>query len=191
MARIGYDIHIDASQALSMLDEAQKILEPERAKTMLRDTLVDVGRKAKTIVSDCVVQDYVVPKGWAAEKVGFPQVGGGGLNIVVPIRGARGGIGPIYPIASGQRRRRVKARIVKGAVSTLPDKMSNQGGNPPFVAKGAAYTRRTDKRYPIVRVVGLGVPQMPLNRSQDKIEAALTAEIEKSAARHFGRLFGG
>ena len=192
MPRVGLDIRIDASHALNTLSEVQKLLSPEKAKELLRDTLVDVSRKTKTIVSDYVVQDYVVTKGWAADKVGFPQIGG--LNIVIPIRGSRGCIGPIYPIAgsSGSRKkRRVKANIVRSGTSTLPTKMTNQGGNPPFVAKGAVYTRKTNKRYPIVRVVGLGVPQMPLNRSQKKIENALMAEIEESATRHFGRLFGG
>ena len=195
MAKVGVDLYIDAGPALAMLDEAQKLLSPEKAKTLLHDTLVDTSRKAKTIVSDCVVQDYTVPKGWAADQVGFPQVSyGTGLSVWIPIRGARGGIGQIYPIADaggGKRKRRIRANIVQGKTSVLPKTMDHQGGNPPFVGKGMVFTRKTKARYPIVRVVGLGVPQMPLNRSQKKIEDALEAEIAKSASRHFGRLFGG
>lgn len=193
MARIGVDIRIDASQALQKISEAQKMLSPDRCREYMRLTLTDTGRAAKSIVSDTVVEDYVVTKSWAADKVGYPQVSGG-LTVIVPVRGSRGVIGPTYPIAGasgGKKKRRIKANIVRSGVSTLPTKMSNQGGNPPFIAKGMVYTRRSGKRYPIVRVVGLGVPQMPINRSQAKIEKKLLAEMEKSATRHFGRLFGG
>lgn len=195
MARVGVDIRIDATQALQTLSEAQKMLSPEKCKEYMRLTLTDTGRAAKSIIGDTVVEDYVVTKSWAADKVGFPQVsGGGGLTVIVPVRGSRGMIGPVYPIvgaSGGKKKRRIRAKIVRDGVSTLPDKMDHQGGNPPFVAKGRVFTRRTNKRYPIVRVVGLGVPQMPINRSQAKIEKKLLAEMEKSATRHFGRLFGG
>lgn len=193
MARIGVDIRIDASQALQKISEAQKMLSPDRCREYMRLTLTDTGRAAKSVVSDTVVEDYVVTKSWAADKVGYPQVSGG-LTVIVPVRGSRGVIGPTYPIAGasgGKKKRRIKANIVRSGVSTLPTKMSNQGGNPPFIAKGMVFTRRSGKRYPIVRVVGLGVPQMPINRSQAKIEKKLLAEMEKSATRHFGRLFGG
>ena len=193
MARIGVDIRIDASQALQKLSEAQKMLSPDRCREYMRLTLTDTGRAAKSVISDTVVEDYVVTKSWAADKVGYPQVSGG-LTVIVPVHGSRGVIGPTYPIAGasgGKKKRRIKANIVRSGVSTLPTKMSNQGGNPPFIAKGMVYTRRSGKRYPIVRVVGLGVPQMPINRSQAKIEKKLLAEMEKSATRHFGRLFGG
>lgn len=193
MARIGVDIRIDASQALQKISEAQKMLSPDRCREYMRLTLTDTGRAAKSVISDTVVEDYVVTKSWAADKVGYPQVSGG-LTVIVPVRGSRGVIGPTYPIAGasgGKKKRRIKANIVRSGVSTLPTKMSNQGGNPPFIAKGMVYTRRSGKRYPIVRVVGLGVPQMPINRSQAKIEKKLLAEMEKSATRHFGRLFGG
>lgn len=193
MARIGVDIRIDASQALQKISEAQKMLSPDRCREYMRLTLTDTGRAAKSVISDTVVEDYVVTKSWAADKVGYPQVSGG-LTVIVPVRGSRGVIGPTYPIAGasgGKKKRRIKANIVRSGVSTLPTKMSNQGGNPPFIAKGMVFTRRSGKRYPIVRVVGLGVPQMPINRSQAKIEKKLLAEMEKSATRHFGRLFGG
>lgn len=195
MARISNTLRIDATQALQTLSEAQKLLSPVKSRELLRDTLVDVGRAAKSVVSDSVIEDYVVPKRWAADQVGFPEVSTGtGLTVVVPVRGSRGCIGPIYPIANAggsRKKRRIRASIVRSGTTTLPDKMQHQGGNPPFIARGMVFTRRTSKRHPIVRVVGLGVPQMPLNRSQEKIENRLSAEMEKSATRHFGRLFGG
>lgn len=193
MAKVGVDIRIDASQALQVLDEAQKLLSTEKAEQMLRYTLVDVGRKTKTIVGRMVREDYHVKHGWVTDKVGHPQVedNGNGLSVVIPIRGARGGIGMVYPLYRKNTKRKIRAKIVKSGVSELPKKMDHQGGNPPFIAKGKVFTRKTGKPYPIVRVVGLGVPQMPLNRSQKKIEKALMDEMERSVTRHFGRLFGG
>lgn len=187
------NLYLDASDAISKIRKMESQLSPERYQQLLRLTLVDVGRKAKGIIGDYVIEDYVVSKGWVTSQVGHPEVSGD-LTVIVPIRGSRGGIGPIYPIAeqSGSgKKRRIRANIVRSGASTLPATMDHQGGNPPFVAKGAVYTRKTKGRRPIVRVVGLGVPQMPMNRSREKIENELVHEMERSAMRHFGRLFGG
>lgn len=193
MARIGTDIYLDATQALQTLGEAREILSPEENNRLLRLVLVDVGRKTKTVIKETVVKDYEVKQNWVADKVGFPEVEDGkGLKVVVPVRGARGSIGMVYPIYGRRKmKRRLRARIVKSDITVLPEKMEHQGGNPPFVADNVMYTRRTKKSHPIVRVVALGVPQMPINRSQEEIEKQLIGHMEESATRHFGRLFGG
>lgn len=189
---LAVNLYIDASHAIGVVNDLAKKLAPGQANELLRLTLVDVGRKSKTIMSDHVVEDYVVPRGWVAGQIGHPKMRG--LTVIIPVRGSRGGIGQIYPIAgySGSgKKRRVRANIVRSGVSTLPVTMDHQGGNPPFIAKGKVFTRKTKSPRPIVRVVGLAVPQMPMNRSKVKIENSLLEEMEKSATRHFGRLFGG
>ena len=58
--------------------------------------------------------------------------------------------------------------------------MENVGGKPPFrnlAAKeklhDAAFTRKSKARLPIKPVQGIAIPQMPLNKSRDKIEKAV------------------
>jgi len=71
--------------------------------------------------------------------------------------------------------------------------MKNQGGNAPFVGgggriNGLVVTRRTKERYPVVRVVGLGVPQMPLNRSEEKVQNAIRDLLDKRLEHNFKHL---
>ena len=62
----------------------------------------------------------------------------------------------------------------------MPEVMNHQGGNPPFIntsapkLNGVAFTRTGKKtkngKDAIARVVGIGVPQMPINRAEDDIQ---------------------
>lgn len=58
------------------------------------------------------------------------------------------------------------------------------------MGKGIAFTRRTQNRLPIVKVVGLGVPQMPLNRSSDDVQDALLQFIGNRLEHNFWFMFG-
>lgn len=123
--------------------------------------------------------------------------GGTKVGCVIPIEGTRGIIGQNFkasatnvvrvknkagrrPKGSPKRRRRLKGRkvyriaatIVNSGQSVLPEAMKNQGGYPPFFpggkpSKKVVYTKHNGK---MVRVVGLNVPRMPFNRSQDKVQ---------------------
>lgn len=80
---------------------------------------------------------------------------------------------------------KIRAKILKKGVSTMPDVMpgagrSSYGDQPPFLmpvksktgptGKHIVMTRQGKEKLPIIRVVGIGVPQMPLNRSRAAVE---------------------
>ena len=71
--------------------------------------------------------------------------------------------------------------------------MAHQGGNPPFRNNmaGIAFTRTTPARLPIASVVGLGVPQMPLNRSRPAIEADIKDYLMKRLKHNYEHMIGG
>lgn len=94
-------------------------------------------------------------------------------------------------IKRARRNKKVKVKILRGKTSTLPDVMKHQGGQPPFRNGGAVFTRKyKGKAYPIVHVVALASPQMPANRSREKLEKDIADTVEKRLVHHFGQLFG-
>ena len=83
--------------------------------------------------------------------------------------------------------------MVKGQRRTMPSQMSHQGGNPPFRNLGSSlggltFTRTTDDRLPIARVAGIGVPQMPLNRSEDDVQTDIMDMLMKRLEHEHERL---
>ena len=88
------------------------------------------------------------------------------------------------------KRYRIQAQILKGTTSTLPEEMSAQGGHPPFrntsakKLNNAVFTRPAGvgfppKNLPIARVVGVAVPQMPMNRSEEDIQEEIVEHLKK------------
>ena len=69
--------------------------------------------------------------------------------------------------------------------------MKNQGGQPPFMSGGVAFTRKTAARLPIVRVVGLAVPQMPLNRSAEETQDQILDLTARRLEHNFYFMLGG
>ena len=195
----GFDtsIYVDMSDLQSKIEHLRLVLTKEQFEKVMYRTFGEVGRRAKTLIAKEVVQDYAVTQKWVKDNTGSYQLSMGGafpVTCTIPLKGHKGSIGGRFALSSPVRSRRegrVRARIVRDQVSTLPQRMENQGGNPPFVAEGVAFTRRTKARLPIVRVVGLGVPQMPLNRSEEKVQDALLDYAGQRLEHHFQRMIRG
>lgn len=162
------------------------------------------GERVKRFVIDDVGEEYEGGAHWFGAAVQKPQ--NGNLQCVIPIKGSRGVIGQQFKTGGGayntgpggaygftgsgrgrgygklrgKKAAKIRAKIVKGQTSQLPDTLPSYGGNPPFLYKGIAYTRRTRQRNPISRVVGIAVPQMVTNRARDKIERDIAKELEKN-----------
>lgn len=208
----GAAIYVDISDLKDKITSIKNTLNKKQFETVLRRTFNEAGRKVKTIVRREVPKQYSVKASWAGEAVGKPEkIGGGQIGVVIPIKGVRGSIGGTFATAGsatnitpggaygtskkkgyhklrGKRAAKIRAKIYKGQLSTMPGAMKHQGGNPPFLAKGIAFTRKTDKDRPIVRVVGLSVPQMPLNKSKDDIEREIVAVVENRLQHNFDYL---
>lgn len=196
MAESPFYLEVDISQAMPKIEKIKDFIEPEQFDKLMQRTFNEVAKSAKTIISKDVAAQYAVKKSWAASHImNWRQSGGGKIGVVIPISGARGGIGETFHASGGSGRKggrkRVRARIVKGTMSTLPSAMTHQGGQPPFMAKGAVFTRKKPKSaYPIVHVVGLGVPQMPMNRSKEDVENHLIEKLEKRLEHNISFMFG-
>lgn len=190
-------IYVDMSELESTIEHLRLVLTRDQFEKVMYRTFGEVGRRSKTMIGREVVQDYAVTQQWVKSQIGSYQLSFGGefpVTCKIPLKGHKGSIGGRFALSSPARSRRqgrVRARIVRAGVSTMPQKMDNQGGNPPFVANGVAFTRRTKARFPIVRVVGLGVPQMPLNRSAEKVQDALLDYAGQRLEHHFQRMIRG
>lgn len=196
---MGRELYIDMSHLAETIDIMKRAMSTTAFEEMMRRTFNDAGRKVKTIVKKEAQKQYEVKQEWVGSKVGWPKPQGAGhIGVVIPIKGARGSIGGTFALknspgrpAKGKKRRKINAKIVKGQTTTLPQTMAHQGGQPPFVANGVVFTRKyKGQPKPIVHVVGLGVPQMPLNRSEEGVQKEIQAVIENRLNHHFKTLFG-
>ena len=202
-------IYVDISQVMSTINQRKTVMSKPSFEKMMQRTFNDAGAKVKTFVRQEVPQDYAVTAGWAGSFVKKPHQLGSSVGVVVPIKGARGRAGEVFSASGGSYTRKgyvrkdgrkvsrtrinkkIKVKIVKGKTSTLPDAMKHQGGQPPFRNGGAVFTRKYKGRsHPIVHVVALASPQMPANRSREKLEKDIVDTVEKRLVHHFGQLFG-
>lgn len=203
MPRIGFDLRIDTTEVQELARRLGESLTGEQLDRLMYRTLKESARKVKTETKRVVVQDYAVTQGWVASGIKEPRMGGGGgqWSCIIPLDSKRGVIGGTFHASGGRFGKRIlksgkrqhlklRAQILRGQRSTLPDKMDHQGGNPPFMAGGVAFTRTTNKRLPIARVVGLGVPQMPINKSKPKVEAAMLKYMTERLEHNFQYMFG-
>ena len=190
-------LNVDMGDVARTIEYLRGILTRDQFERLLYRTFGEVGRRSKTIISRAVRRDYVATDGWIQAGIMRPQLSMGGafgVECRIPLKGAKGVIGQTFPASggSGRRygRRRITASIVRSGRSRLPAVMRNQGGNPPFMAGGVAFTRRTAARLPIVRVAGLGLPQMPLNRSADEVQDQILQLAGQRLEHNFMHMFG-
>ena len=175
----GAGLSIDTSDLQTKVDLIRGLLNREQMEKLMHRTFSEVGRKAKTIIAKEAATDYAVTQNWVKQGVQHYELSygaGGPVTCKIPIKGVKGNVGSMfhgYMLKKG----RISAKILKKGTSRLPAVMKNQGGNAPFIVgnsyksglNGMAFTRRTKKRLPIVRVSALASPQPPVNRSSDSV----------------------
>ena len=138
---------------------------------------------------------------------------GNSVGCSIPIEDKRGTIGgKNFVLTSGTRRRKarkkngkinrrykIEAKVLKKRLTTLPPRMPSDGrksygNNPPFVtpksskAKGVVLTRKGKERLPVIRVTGIGVPQMPLNQSRETIQDDLANYVQQRVRHEYDRV---
>lgn len=183
--------YVDMSDVGATMEYMRGVLTQENFEKLMYRTFGEVGRKSKTLIAKEVRKEYEAPYGWVLGQIqhfGLTFGGAFPVTCTIPISSAKGVIGPRFKLSG--RKRKISARIVKGAVSVLPRHMPAQGGNPPFVVGGTAFTRRTKARFPIVRVVGLAVPQMPMNRAATGVQTELLNYTAERLEHNFAYMFG-
>lgn len=195
----GAYLEVDASDLQRQIAFLRGILSREQFEKLIYRTFNEVGQRSKTIISKRVPRNYWVNKKWVSGQIEhFKLEHGamGGVTCTIPLKGAKGTIGGRFSATGGYGGQRIRARIVRGQTTALPTVMKNQGGNPPFInprskkLNGVAFTRRTAEKLPIVRVVGLGVPQMPLNQSSEEVRNDILELAWKRLEHNFDFMLG-
>lgn len=199
-------LEIDASELNEQIERLRSILKPERFDQVMYSIFKRTGNHVKMILRKDLPVDYYVKAGQINAAVKTPQLsGGGGMGVgcVIPIVDSRGTIGGRYGASGGahgwaslHRKYRVKGRVVKAGASTLPSQMGSYGGQPPFRNLGSrlgglTFTRAGKARFPIMKVVGIAIPQMPMNRSQDEVQQDILDYMKERMEHEIQRLMAG
>lgn len=208
-------LRIDMRELTQLVNHMHHIHTEENFQKLMYRALARTGTHVRTQLGKILPLDYEVNATWVRSQVGKPRTtftgGTAGVQCIIPLEGKRGILGDRFKagVRSGnagqglrgklmvrkgtkgnyryERRKQysINAKLVQGQISQLPDKMRNQGGNPPFFIFSSVrripivFTRRTKRRKPIVRVVGLNVPRMPLNRSREEVQKETIEMLEK------------
>lgn len=191
-------ITVDISQLSGTMNRMRVALGEENFKRLMYRTFKRVAGSAKEIISTDVRKEYPVKDGWVRGAIQSPKVTTGGEYVAkceIPMRGRKGleGPGQTFKLDGRAAKGRLKPVLVKkGTRKPLPMRLQNQGGNPPFLTTTKAgqmvMTRRTKMRYPIVRVGGLSLPQMPMNRAETEIQRKLLKTAADRLDHEFGQM---
>lgn len=200
----GVYLEIDARDMKEMIDRLKHNLTPERLEQVMYGIFRRTGGHVRKILREDLPRDYYVQAREINNAVKNPKLSSGvmGVGCTIPIRAPRKSIGSGFAASGGahgwaslRRKYRVKARIVKSGQSTLPDRMYEMGWMPPFRNLGSqlgglTFTRKGKARLPIVRVSGIAIPQMPMNRSQKEVQEDIRRYLEDRIRHEVWRLLG-
>jgi hypothetical protein len=161
------------------------------------------GGHVRRILRTDLPKQYVIKPGEVGKAVGSAKISG--LSCTIPVRGPKRILGPKGFTASGgahgwnslRKKYRVKAKIVRSGTSILPANAGSYGGKPPFrnlsapSLNGITFTRAGDSRKPIKAMVGIAIPQMPMNRSKPDVQKDILNYMSKRIEHEFMRLLSG
>ena len=198
----GVYLEIDASELDSEIQRLRSVMTPQQFDRAMYRIFQRTGGHVRQILKSDIPKEYHAKAGEIAAAVKNAKVTGGGMGVgcSIPVVGAKKTIGGGFGASGGahgwnslRRRYRVKARIVKSGQSTLPQNMSSYGGQPPFRNLGSSlggltFTRVGKSRFPIKKVVGIAIPQMPMNRSQEEVQKDIVNYMRKRIEHEFMRL---
>lgn len=198
-ANNGIYLDVDISDFRNTIEMMHNELKESQFQALMRRTFNETGRRVKTILRQDLPVQYEARPGWIGSNVGSARIGASGMNCTIPIKGARGVLGTRFSVTGGTSRgwqkkgvrRIINAKIVKGQSSTLPPVMENQGKQPPFRVKGKklVFTRKSKKCYPIAHVAGIGIPQMPMNRSESEVKRDIREYLIERLDHNFMFMF--
>lgn len=178
------EVDLDDDNFGWMVDMLRGIMKKEKFERAMYGVFRDTSRHVAAILRQDLPKHYYVQRKEITAVVKSPKLDmtGGQVNCSIPLTGRRKSIGGTYTASGSARgweslrkKYRVTAKIVKDGASLLPQSLGEQGGQPPFrnipsrLGK-AAFTRSGPGfKAPIRGVVGLAVPQMPMNRSEEDV----------------------
>lgn len=194
-------LYIDATDVMKKAEALRRNLSDEQVHRAMRRVYRRVPGHVRMILRQDLPKKYYVKPGEinAAVKKGTVS----DLSCSIPVVGRRRDIGGKGVSASGgahgwkslKRKYRVKAKIVKSGVSTLPQRVGHTGGNAPFRNLGSSimpltWTRRSKRRLPIEKMVSIALPQMPTNRSEADVQKDIKDYMYQRLEHEFNQLLG-
>ena len=198
----GVILQLDATELNEKLGELKRALGEEGYRRLMTRTFREVGRKSKNIIYKAVNEKYVAKRGFVYRAIKSPKIGSD--TCIIPVSGPRGGIGSEYTAtgsAPGWKIHAydVNAKILRAGASKLPHKLASYGSKPPFrnskAKKGGfaknVFTRSAGARFPVEKVAGIAVAQMPLNRAENRTADELLEYAEKRLEHNFVFMFKG
>ena len=203
-------IKVDMSDARALIEGLRAVHTKKEFETLMSRACRKTAGRVRKILRDELPKDYHVKKNAISKAVKSPKMQrmpGMAVSCCIPIEGTRLAIGGDFSATGGRKgwkgitpgkRYKIKAKIVKTGQSVLPVEMKRQGGKPPFRNLSArklnnvAFTRSGDERLPIDKIVGIAIPQMPMNRSEDRVQQDvkeyLTARLEHEHEFMIGKI---
>jgi hypothetical protein len=207
---LGVMLHIDTTQLKGLLTRMEATLTPYEFQTMMRRVLAPsrVGSHVRMTLRNEIPDDYHATPSWIGQQVKSPTSfgSGGGFGCMIPVAGARGRIGGQFPAKAGsggrgitkafagrkgkriRRAYRITANIVTSGASVLP----NSGKAIHFAVfsgphKGI-YVRLPGEGNKIRPAVGIGVPQMPTNRSESDVQKEIVRYLRERIEHEYNYL---
>ncbi len=203
MPRIDNDLYIDTSDTARLCKTMKAVMNEAEYKKALNRIVKNTAKDVRKFVTEDVRKQYAVREKDIKAAFCPPKYSEttGELNCVIPIRGARGKISKnskgMFVKATGGakgwaiRPYKVGTKIVVGHNTVLP----NQTKHPTFIntsTKGKApklntlaFARESSERLPIRPVVGIAIPQMPVNRAAKDVENDIADRMFREAEHQF------
>ena len=190
-------ITLDASDLNSKLLALKAALQPGKVEVAMHRVMKRIPGRARVILKQDIPIHYFAAPGDIGAAVKAAQISG--MSCTIPIAQARKSIGGGFGASGGARgwaslhkKYSIKARIVKSGSSTLPGKM--KGGQPPFrnlSCGGLTFTRMSKARLPILKIMGIAIPQMPTNRAEGEVQSDLMEYIMELVDHEISWLISG
>lgn len=190
----GFSMTVDIHEAMEAWKRMSFTFSRDTMNRVLHDTIVDTGKRSKTILKKAAAEDFAITQEWAAKQVRNLRMTGPASG-EIPLDGHRGVIGKTFKMDTvlisrkkgHNMRRRVKAaHILRSGRSMLPEVTPHQGGNNIFPVGEIAATRSAKKR--LVRVVGKSLPQMLVNSpTSETVDERLGQYMLKRMEHHIER----
>lgn len=209
----GIMMHIDTSELDNVVQQLHAIHTQENFTKIMRRAVNRAASRMRMVLRNEIPADYMAKPMWIRQQVGGArtQVNGAIVTAQIPVTGIRGKVGGKGEYAAtasdgarnirtdfvgrrktpgtrqkGRTRRayKVMASVVTSNKSALP----NKGEQIHFMVFSGAKKGRTFARLPnegnrIRPAVGIGVPQMPTNRTKEAVERA-TVDMLRERIEH-------
>jgi len=195
------ELDIDSAEIQELLSQLEGRMTQEQFERAMYGVFNRVTGKVRGILAKDVPRRYEVMSGEVRRTVqdGRVTTGGGQVGCVIPLKGPRFGHanksarsfkakGGAHGWVSLHKKYRVSSKIYKGSASLLPITIN---GQKPFRNLSApklnmhTYVREGKPRLPIDKVVGISIPQMPMNKARPEVERDIVEYLEDRIYHRF------